>query len=279
MPENDAGKSVERRMVRDDEFAMPSMRLDGRIALVTGGGRGLGLALALALAEAGADVALASRTKDELESAAALVRQRGRRAHVISTDVGRVEEVRAMVGQTVEHYGRIDILVNAAGVNYRRPMDTFSEEDWDRLMAINLKGAFFAAQEAARFMRAQGGGGRIINVGSIAFEMVVPNVALYAISKGGMRGMTFALAVELAKDGITVNAIGPGRFWTQMTDSVFSKPELYESAVSVIPLGRPGIPADLAGATLLLASDAGAYITGQTIFVDGGWLINGATKA
>jgi NAD(P)-dependent dehydrogenase (short-subunit alcohol dehydrogenase family) len=172
----------------------------------------------------------------------------------------------------------LDVLVNAAGINIRQPLDTFTESDWERLMNINLKGAFFAAQEAARVMREQGGG-RIINIGSIAFEIVMPNVALYAISKGGMRQMTRALALELAPHKINVNAIGPGRFWTTMTDGFFSVPELYDSTVSMIPLGRPGVAADLAGAAILLASDAGAYITGQTIFVDGGWLVNGGVKA
>ena len=138
-------------------------------------------------------------------------------------------------------------------------------------MAVNLKGAFFACQEAAIAMRKQGKG-KIVNLGSLAFEIVLPNIALYATSKGGMRQMTKALALEWAKDRINVNAIAPGRFWTQLTDAVFSKPDLYESAVSVVPWGRPGIPSDLAGAALLLASDAADYITGQTIVVDGGWL-------
>jgi NAD(P)-dependent dehydrogenase (short-subunit alcohol dehydrogenase family) len=262
----------------DDAFVMPSLRLDGRVALVTGGGRGLGLGMALALAHAGADVALAARTQDELGVAAELVRGTGRRALVVPTDVAKVSEVNAMVETVGEHFGRIDILVNAAGVNIRKPSDAFSEGDWDRLLAVNLKGAFFACQAAARWMR-RGGGGRIINLGSLAFEIVVPNIGLYAISKGGMRQMTRALAVEWAKDGILVNAIAPGRFWTAMTDAVFADPALHESAVSVIPLRRPGIPADLAGATVLLASDAAAYITGQTIVIDGGWLVAGGTRA
>ena len=126
-------------------------------------------------------------------------------------------------------------------------------------------------------MRAQGGG-KIINLGSLSFEIVVPNIALYAVSKGGLRQLTRALAVEWAAHNVQVNAIAPGRFWTAMTDAVFSDPDLYESAVSVIPQGRPGIPSDLAGATVLLASDAGAYITGQTIVLDGGWLVGGGVK-
>jgi len=262
----------------DDRFQMPSLRLDGRVALVTGGNRGLGLGIALALAHAGADVALAGRTRDELDRAAALVRRTGRRAHAIACDVARVDQIRAMVAEAAGALGRLDILVNAAGMNIRRPVDTFTEEDWDRLMSVNLKGAFFASQAAAPLMRQQGGG-RIINIGSLTFERAVPNVALYAISKGGLRQMTHALSLEWAKDGINVNALAPGRFWTAMTDAVFSDPERHASAVSVIPLGRPGIAADLAGAAILLASDAGAYITGQTITIDGGWTINSGVRA
>jgi NAD(P)-dependent dehydrogenase (short-subunit alcohol dehydrogenase family) len=266
-----------RRRFRDDEFAMPSMRLDGKVALVTGGSRGLGLGMGLALAHAGADIVLAARSGEQLEEAAELVRATGRRAFVVQADVRRVEQVRSLVRAAEEHYGRLDILVNAAGVNFRKPSSEFSESEWDELLAVNLKGAFFACQEAARIMRGNGGG-KIINLGSLSFEIVVPNIALYAISKGGMRQMTRALAVEWAKDGINVNAIAPGRFWTEMTDAVFSDDELYESAVSVIPQGRPGVPADLAGATILLASPASDYITGQTIVVDGGWLVAGGTK-
>ena len=260
------------------EFQMPSLRLDGRVALVTGGSRGLGLGMALALAHAGADIILAARTESELEDAAARVKEIGRRAYPLKTDVSDVIAVRAMVRTAAEHFGRLDILVNAAGINIRQPADTFTEADWDRVMAVNLKGAFFACLEARQLMR-QFGKGKIINVGSIAFEIVVPNVALYATSKGGMRQMTRSLAIEWARDNIYVNAIAPGRFWTKMTDAVFSDPDLYQSAVSPIPLGRPGAPADLAGATILLASDASDYITGQTIVVDGGWLVNGGVKA
>jgi NAD(P)-dependent dehydrogenase (short-subunit alcohol dehydrogenase family) len=275
--------TTERRMPLDSEFQMPSFRLDGRTALVTGGGRGLGLGMAQALAYCGANIALASRTESELENAAEMIRAIGRKAIILPTDVSDAEAVQAMVRKAAEQLGRLDILVNCAGINFRKPWDAFTIEDWDKIMAVNVKGAFFAAQEAARVMRDQKAEracrGKIINVGSIAFEIVVPNIALYAISKGGMRQMTRALAVELAKHSICVNAVAPGRFWTKMTDSVFSVPELYDSAVSVIPMSRPGVATDLAGVTALLASDASDYITGQTVMVDGGWTAGAGVKA
>ncbi len=272
---------TERRMLLDSEFQMPSFRLDGRVALVTGGGRGLGVGMAQALAHAGADIALAARTESELENAAELVRAIGSRALVLPTDIANVEAVRAMVNRTAEHFGQLDILVNCAAINMRQPASQFTVEDWDKIMNINLRGSFFAAQEAVRVMRQQRSAhkGKIINVSSIAAEIVVPNVTPYATSKGGIRQMTRGLSVELAKENICVNAIAPGRFWTQMTDSVFSNPDLYDSAVSVIPMGRPGIPSELAGVTVLLASDASDYITGQTITVDGGWTVGVAVKA
>lgn len=261
----------------DRDFEMPSLRLDGRAALVTGGSRGLGLGMALALAHSGADVALAARSEGQLAEAADLVRETGREAFVVPTDVSNVASVQQMVQETVAHFGRLDILVNAAGINIRQPAADFSEADWEALLSVNLKGAFFACQAAGAVMRERGGG-KIINLGSLSFEIVVPNIALYAVSKGGLRQLTRALAVEWAKDNVQVNAIAPGRFWTAMTDAVFSNDALYESAVSVIPQGRPGVPADLAGATVLLASAASDYITGQTIVVDGGWLVGGGVK-
>ena len=269
---------MERRRPLDEEFQMPSFRLDNRVALVTGGSRGLGLGMALALAHAGADVALVSRGAEELEKAAHLIHATGRQAFTLSTDVGDIAQVQTIVPQVKAHFGRLDILVNAAGINIRQPFDQFTPEDWDKLININSKSAFFLCQAAARVMRAQGKG-KIINVGSIAFDLILPNIALYAISKNAIRGLTKSLAIELAQDNITVNAISPGRFWTQMADAVFSDPERYESIMSMLPLGRPGVPADLAGATLLFASDAGDYITGQNIFVDGGWSVNAGMKA
>ena len=268
---------MNREMPRDNEFQMPSFRLDGRVALVTGGSRGLGLGMALALAHSGADVVVAARGVSDLESAVELIGSTGRRALPLPVDIGNVDAVIEMIRKTEDHFGRLDILVNAAAINLRRPVETFTPEDWDRLMSVNLKGAFFACKEAASVMR-KSGKGKIINIGSVAFEIAIPNIALYSISKGGMRQMTRALAVEYVKDNINVNAIAPGRFWTGMTDEFFSVPELYERAVSLIPMGRPGTPSDLAGAAIFLASDASDYITGQTIFVDGGWLAAGGAR-
>jgi 2-dehydro-3-deoxy-D-gluconate 5-dehydrogenase len=268
----------ERRRPQDDEFQMPSLRLEGKVALVTGGSRGLGLGIALALAHAGADVGLAARSRDDLRRAADLVGRTGRRAATFEADMADAAAARATVREAAARLGRLDILVNAAGMNLRQPAATFTPEDFDRLMGVNLKSAFFASQAAAAIMREKGGGS-ILNVTSIASEVALPNIALYAMSKGGLRQMTRVLALEWAKDGIRVNAVAPGRFWTAMTDAVFSDPALYESAVSVIPMGRPGVAADLAGAAVLLCSEAASYITGQTIVVDGGWLSSAGVKA
>ena len=145
-------------------------------------------------------------------------------------------------------------------------------------MRVNVESGFFLAQAAAPVMRAQGHG-RIIAVTSVATKVALPNVSVYSMSKAALGAMVRALAIEWAKDGVTVNAIAPGRFWTAMTDAVFSNPELHENAVSVIPQARPGVPADLAGAAVLLASDASSYITGQTLFVDGGWTASAGVRA
>jgi NAD(P)-dependent dehydrogenase (short-subunit alcohol dehydrogenase family) len=261
----------------DADFVFPSFRLDGRVALVTGASRGLGLGIALALAEYGADIALAARGAGELELAAALVRARGRRALAIPIDITAQDAPDTLVARATGELGGVDILVNGAGVNLRKPAGTFRREDYDGLMRINVEAAFFISQAAGQVMRERRWG-RIICIGSIAAEVAIPNIALYAMSKGGVRQMVKSLALEWAKDGVTVNAIAPGRFWTKMTDAVFSDERLHQSAVRVIPMGRPGLPADLAGAAVLLASDAGAYITGQTLVVDGGWLASGGVE-
>jgi len=257
---------------------MPSLRLDSRRAVVIGGSRGLGLGVALALAHAGADIVLAACSLETLSRSAELVSATGSAVEIAEVDVTDIASIRSAFDDLTSSDRRLDVLVNAAGMNLRKAPEKFTEADWDVLMTTNLKGSFFACQEAMSHMTRQGQG-KIINVGSLASEVITPNIALYAISKGGLRQMTRALAVDWARHNINVNAIAPGRFWTAMTDGVFSNEVSYRSAVGVIPLGRPGVPADLAGAAVLLASEASNYITGQTIVVDGGWLVAGGVVA
>jgi NAD(P)-dependent dehydrogenase (short-subunit alcohol dehydrogenase family) len=262
----------------DTDFAMPSLRLDGRVALVTGGSRGIGLGIALALAHAGADVALVSRTASDLDRASQMVQAIGRRVLAVPADMTSEDAPVRVVEHARDHFGRLDIVVHAAGINVRQPAVEFSREQFAQVMRVNVESGFFLAQAAAPVMRAQGHG-RFIAVTSVATKVALPNVSVYSMSKSALGAMVRALAIEWAKDGVTVNAIAPGRFWTAMTDAVFSDPELHESAVSVIPQARPGIPADLAGAAVLLASDASSYITGQTLFVDGGWTASAGVRA
>lgn len=245
--------------------------LEGKVALVIGGGRGLGKGIAIAVAGAGADVAVAARTEAEIEQTVREILPLGRRAAPFRVDVASVSEVRAMVEKVASEFGRIDILVNGAGMNIRKPALKVSEADWELLMGVNLKGAFFAAQAVANVMIPQGKG-KIINIASLTSEIGIPNICVYGASKGGIAQMTRCMAVEWAHYNINVNAIGPGYFRTAMTAPLFTNEEWLVQAKKRIPLGRMGIPEDLAGTAVFLASEASDYITGQIIYVDGGWL-------
>jgi len=245
--------------------------LTGKVALVTGGGRGLGRGMAFALAQAGADVAVTSRTKSQLEETAKAIEALGRRAFAVTCDVTQPESIEKTVEAVLDRFGRLDILVNAAGVNKRMPSLEVTPELWDLIVDTNLKGTFFCCQAAAKVMKEQGGG-KIINIGSLASEIGLPRRAPYTAAKSGVLGLTKALAVEWASNNICINAIGPGYYRTEMTEPLFADKEWTKKLLARIPMKRAGLPEDLAGAVIFLASKASDYVTGQIIYVDGGFL-------
>jgi len=251
----------------------PSMfDLGGRVALVTGASRGIGQSIAEALACAGADVAITARSKASLRETRSRLETAGRRALAVAHDAGTVAGCRSAVEAAVAHFGRLDILVNNAGVEEVRPSLEVDEPLWDHIVGVNLKGAFFCAQSAAEHMKGAGRPGAIINICSLTSEVGVPGAVPYGSSKSGLLGMTRALATEWASIGIRVNAIAPGYFRTSMTE-VFYRDEAWQQAMlGKIPQARFGEMADLRGAAVFLASGASAYITGQCIAVDGGFL-------
>jgi len=245
--------------------------LEGRVALVTGAGRGLGRGLAQALAAAGALVVCAGRTVADLEATAASITTAGGRAEARPVDVSVPAQTRALVEGVVADHGRLDILVNNAGTEIAKPVLEVTEADYDTIMNTNLRGLYFAAQAAARVMVPQGHG-KIINLGSLASQIGLAGSTVYSASKGGVLQLTRALAVELAPYNVQVNAIGPGYYRTEMTEPFFQDPDHRRWIEQRIPMGRVGTAADLAGAVVFLAAPASDYITGQILYVDGGWL-------
>jgi NAD(P)-dependent dehydrogenase (short-subunit alcohol dehydrogenase family) len=250
---------------------LDQFRLVGRRALVTGGGRGLGRVIAQALAEAGADVAVAGRTPDVCQEAAReIAAATGRRALAFAADVTVAAEVERLVREVEDGLGAIDILVNNAGVNIRGAVEELLEPDWDAVLGTNLKAPFLCARAVGASMRARGWG-RVINLGSILSVVALPGRAPYASSKAGVLGLTRVLALEWAKSGVTVNAICPGPFATDMNRQLLTDPVKYQAFVEKIPLGRWGELHEIAGVAVFLASDAASFVTGSALFVDGGW--------
>jgi NAD(P)-dependent dehydrogenase (short-subunit alcohol dehydrogenase family) len=250
---------------------LQSFKLDGRRALVTGGNRGLGRVIAQALAEAGADVAIASRSLDSCQAACAeIAAATGRRALPFAADLTVASEVVRLVAEVEPGLGPVDILVNNAGVNIRGASDELAEADWDAVIATNLKAPFLVSRALGPRMRDRGWG-RIINLGSILSVVGLPGRAPYAASKAGVVNLTRVLALEWASRGVTVNAICPGPFGTEMNRPLLNDPEKYKAFVERIPMGRWGEVHEIAGAAVFLASDAASFVTGSALFVDGGW--------
>ena len=244
--------------------------LTGRVAIMTGAGRGLGRTMALALAAAGADLALASRTGSELESLVEEVEALGRRAIAVPTDVTSPEACEAMVAAALDGLGRLDVLVNNAGMNVRKPALELTPDEFDSVLQVNLKGYYNSARAAGRHFVAQRSG-KLINVSSILGSVALPNQAAYASSKGAIDQLTKVLAIEWAEASVQVNSLAPTYFETDLTRPLYEDPERKAFIEDRTPMGRWGQPHELAGAVIFLASDASNFVTGQTILVDGGW--------
>lgn len=248
--------------------------LTGRVAVVTGGGRGLGRGMAVGLARAGASVVLISRSRDQLEAALAEVKAAGPGgSHSYEAlDVADLSAVEAALRKIDQAHGGLDILLHAAAVQVRKPALEVTPAEYDHLMSVNLRSAYFASTTAARIMQERGRGGKIIHVASLGTAIGLPNVSIYTAAKSGIAGMLRTMALEWAPLGIQVNAVGPGYYRTELTESLFQDPARRAWVLSRIPMGRAGAPDDLVGAAVFLAARASDYITGQILYVDGGWL-------
>jgi len=247
-------------------------RVEGKVALVAGAGGGIGGAGAEGPAREGAGGVCADIDAAAAETAAARIRTAGGRAIAIALDVRDRPAVDAAVAATVREYGRLDVLLDSAGVSGGASFLDFEHREWERIIAVNLTGMFHLGQAAARQMVRQGGEGSIINVTSQLAEVARPERAAYVASKGGGRSLTHAMALDLAPHGIRVNAIAPGPTLTGLTRATYADPERRRATITQIPLGRMGDPQDLVGAILFLASDESRWVTGSTVTVDGGYV-------
>lgn len=254
---------------------LPSFKLEGKTALVTGAGRGIGRALAVGLAESGCDVALVSRTAADLEETAELIRKHtNAKPYVIPADITEREEIEGAFDKLIAEAGRLDILVNNAGMNIRTPALEVTDDEWETIMQTNLKSAFIASQTAGRYMKDHGGG-KIINISSVGGHTALRTGVVYGSTKAALIHMTKILALEWGMYGILVNAVGPWYFRTPLTEKLLSDEQYLQDILDRTPLNRVGQLEEVVGPVVFLASDAANYMTGQTLLVDGGMSIYG----
>jgi len=259
-------------MLKGGIMSLELFDLSGKTAMVTGSTRGLGEVAAMALAKVGADVAVCGRNKTDLDRVSDAIKNLGKNSAGFFLDVTSKESVHKGVEQIIEHFGKIDILVNNAGVNHRVPTLEYPEEAWDLVINTNLKGYFLVTQAVVPQM-IERGYGKVINMSSILGTVALPNQLAYASSKGGVDQMTKVMALEWAKQGVRVNAIGPTYFETELVTQIRNDPERYNFINERTPMGRWGYPPELEGIAIFLAAPASDFITGQTIYIDGGWTI------
>jgi 2-deoxy-D-gluconate 3-dehydrogenase len=251
---------------------LESFSLKGKVAIVTGASRGLGQAMAIGLAEAGADIVGVSRSMQQQEETKKAVESLGRKYVRIELDLRELDKVGTIIDVAVKEFGTVDILVNNAGIIRRALAIEYSEKDWDEVIDVNLKSVFLLSQKFARYLIENQKKGKIINIASLLSFQGGIYTAAYTVSKHGILGLTRLLANELARHGINVNAIAPGYMVTDNTEALRKDEKRYNEILSRIPMGRWGLPKDLKGAVVFLASEASDYVTGSVIVVDGGWL-------
>lgn len=249
---------------------MADQTLNGRIALITGGSRGLGKSMALALSDAGAHVALVARDEQKLEAAAAEIRQRGGKADIFRADVSKEGDVAELEKAVAARLGKIQILINNAGVNVRKNITDFTLDEWNSVIGANLTSVFLMCRAFVPHMKGTGYG-RILNLTSIMSHISLPGRAAYSASKSGLLGLIRAVALELAPEGITVNGISPGPFATDMNQVLMQNPEINQQFISKIPAGHWGKVEDIGALATFLCSDSASFITGTDIVIDGGW--------
>jgi NAD(P)-dependent dehydrogenase (short-subunit alcohol dehydrogenase family) len=248
----------------------PSYRLDGKAALVTGASRGIGSDLARALSDAGARVAVAARDQAALDGLVDEIAQEGGEALAVQMDVADVASIRRGVASVRDRFGRLDVLVNNAGLGANHRAEDVTESDWDDMMAVNLRGLFFCCQAAGRVMLDQGTG-RIINISSQAGIVGIRDHAVYSASKGGVNMLTKVLALEWSERGVTVNAVAPTFIYTPGTAERLDQPDYLAAVLDRLPIGKVGTTTDVAAAVIYLASPAAAMVSGHVLVVDGGW--------